>query len=427
MKVLVVGNGGREHTLVWKLAQSADVERVFCAPGNAGTALEPKSQNLALEVLDFAGLAEFAQKEGVDLTVIGPEVPLCKGIVDYFQERGLLVFGPNQAGAQIEGSKSWAKEFMVRAKIPTAQSQTFTDFESAKSYVQLRLTQVRKLVIKADGLAAGKGVVIVQDLAEASSALESMFQGLFGSAGSVVVIEEFLEGQEASVLALCDGKTIVPLLAAQDHKTIGEGDQGPNTGGMGAYCPAPVVTAKTLAFTQQEVLDQALAEFQRRGIDYRGILYAGLMVHPDETVSVVEFNCRFGDPETQVVLPLLANPLEQVLIATAKGQLQFVPLQWHPESAVCVVIAAGGYPGPYCQGKEITGLGSQVAETVVFHAGTEEREGRILTKGGRVLGVTATAPTLKEAVDRAYQRCSFIQFEDAYYRKDIAHRVLKTL
>jgi phosphoribosylamine---glycine ligase len=196
---------------------------------------------------------------------------------------------------------------------------------------------------------------------------------------------------------------------------------------MGAYCPAPVVTAKTLAFTQQEVLDQALAEFQRRGIDYRGILYAGLMVHPDETVSVVEFNCRFGDPETQVVLPLLANPLEQVLIATAKGQLQSVPLQWHPASAVCVVIAAGGYPGPYCQGKEIAGLGSQVAETVVFHAGTEEREGRILTKGGRVLGVTATAPTLKEAVDRAYQRCSFIQFEDAYYRKDIAHRVLKTL
>jgi phosphoribosylamine---glycine ligase len=427
MKVLVVGNGGREHTLVWKLAQSADVERVFCAPGNAGTALEPKSQNLALEVLDFAGLAEFAQEEGIDLTVIGPEVPLCKGIVDYFQERGLLVFGPNQAGAQIEGSKSWAKEFMVRAKIPTAQSQTFTDFESAKSYVQLRLTQVRKLVIKADGLAAGKGVVIVQDLAEASSALESMFQGLFGSAGSVVVIEEFLQGQEASVLALCDGKTIVPLLAAQDHKTIGEGDQGPNTGGMGAYCPAPVVTAKTLAFTQQEVLDQALAEFQRRGIDYRGILYAGLMVHPDETVSVVEFNCRFGDPETQVVLPLLANPLEQVLIATAKGQLQSVPLQWHPESAVCVVIAAGGYPGPYCQGKEIAGLGSQVTGTVVFHAGTEEREGRILTKGGRVLGVTATAPTLKEAVDRAYQRCSFIQFEDAYYRKDIAYRVLKTL
>ncbi len=426
MKVLVVGNGGREHTLVWKLAQSADVERVFCAPGNAGTALEPKSQNVALEVLDFAGLAEFAQKEGIDLTVIGPEVPLCRGIVDYFQERGLLAFGPNQAGAQIEGSKSWAKEFMVQAGIPTAKSRTFTDFESAKSYIQLRLTQVRKLVIKADGLAAGKGVVIVKDLAEALSALESMFQGLFGSAGSVVVIEEFLEGQEASVLALCDGKTIVPLLAAQDHKTIGEGDQGPNTGGMGAYCPAPVVTAKTLAFTQEEVLNRALAEFQRRGIDYRGILYAGLMVHPDETVAVVEFNCRFGDPETQVVLPLLANPLEQVLIATAKGQLQSVPLQWHPDSAVCVVIAAGGYPGPYCQGKEITGLAAQVAETVVFHAGTEERDERILTKGGRVLGVTATAPTLKEAVDRAYQRCSFIQFEEAYYRKDIANRVLRT-
>jgi phosphoribosylamine---glycine ligase len=402
MKVLVVGNGGREHTLVWKLAQSEGVDQVFCAPGNAGTALEPKSENVALEVLDFAGLAEFAQKEAIDLTVIGPEVPLCKGIVDYFQERGLLVFGPNHAGAQIEGSKS------------------------AKNYVQERLAHVGKLVIKADGLAAGKGVVIAQDLSEALAALDSMFKGLFGSAGSVVVIEEFLEGQEASVLALCDGKTIVPLWAAQDHKTIGEGDQGPNTGGMGAYCPAPVVTAKTLAFTQQEVLDRALAEFQRRGIDYRGILYAGLMVHPDETASVVEFNCRFGDPETQVVLPLLANPLEQVLMATAKGELQSVPLQWHPGAAVCVVIAAGGYPGPYCQGKEITGLDAQVPETVVFHAGTEEKDGRILTKGGRVLGVTAIAPTLQEAVDRAYQRCSFIQFEGAYYRKDIAHRVLKS-
>jgi phosphoribosylamine---glycine ligase len=426
MKVLVVGGGGREHTLVWKLAQSEGVDQIFCAPGNAGTALEPKSQNVALEALDFAGLAEFAQKEAIDLTVIGPEVPLCKGIVDYFQERGLLVFGPNRAGAQIEGSKSWAKDFMVQAKIPTALSQTFTDFESAKNYVQDRLGHVSKLLIKADGLAAGKGVVIAQDLTEALTALDSMFKGLFGSAGSVVVVEEFLEGQEASVLALCDGKTIVPLWAAQDHKTIGEGDQGPNTGGMGAYCPTPVVTAKTLAFTQKEVLDRALAEFQRRGIDYRGILYAGLMVHPDETVSVVEFNCRFGDPETQVVLPLLANPLEQVLIATAKGELQSVPLQWHPEAAVCVVIAAGGYPGPYCQGKEITGLGSQVPETVVFHAGTEEQDGRILTKGGRVLGVTAIAPTLQEAVDRAYQRCSFIQFEEVYYRKDIAHRVLKS-
>ncbi|BAZ06686.1 phosphoribosylamine--glycine ligase [Calothrix sp. NIES-3974] len=423
MKVLVVGNGGREHAIAWKLLQSKRVERVFCAPGNGGTASLSGAENIPYGVDDFAGMADFAHTNGIDLVVVGPEVPLALGITDYLQAQGLKVFGPVKAGAQIEASKAWAKALMQEAGIPTAKAAVFTDLSAAKSYIQ---SQGVPIVVKADGLAAGKGVIVAQTVAEAENALEMIFGGAFGSAGNFVVIEECLVGQEVSVLALTDGVTIVPLLPAQDHKRIGEGDTGENTGGMGAYAPAPIATDELMARVQTQVLEAAIAALRNRGIDYRGVLYAGLMVSPQGDFRVLEFNCRFGDPETQVLLPMLLTPLDELMLACVEQRLaSMLPLQWQPGAAATVVLASGGYPGNYTKGKPISGI--REAESLgvtVFHAGTKLASSQILTDGGRVLNVTATAPDFATALASAYAGIGKIAFEQMYFRRDIGHRVL---
>lgn len=423
VKVLVVGNGGREHALAWKLLQSDAVKEVVCVPGNGGTAQLPRCRNLALTANDFEGMGRFAQVHNFSLIVVGPEAPLAEGITDYLSGMGFKVFGPSREGAQIEASKAWAKALMVEAGIPTAKAETFTDANSAIAYVK---AQGVPIVVKADGLAAGKGVTVAQTLDEAIEAVQSSFSGAFGAAGETVVIEEVLQGQEASVLAITDGLTIRPLLPAQDHKRIGDGDTGANTGGMGAYAPAPLVTPAMMERIQTEILEPAIAALRKRGIDYRGILYAGLMISPAGDPSVVEFNCRFGDPETQVVIPLLDTPLEAVMLACVNQQLEsFPPLQWKSESAACVVMAAGGYPGSYEKGKPISGLtDAEALGAAVFHAGTRLNQDRILTDGGRVLGVTATGATLQTAIARAYEAANRIQFEGAYFRKDIGHHAI---
>ncbi|WP_199245175.1 phosphoribosylamine--glycine ligase [[Phormidium] sp. ETS-05] len=424
MKVLVVGNGGREHALAWKLLNSPQVEQVFCAPGNAGTAAMAGCQNLPLAVDDFAGIRDFALANGIELVVVGPELPLSLGIVDYLRANQIMVFGPNQAGAQLEASKSWAKALMVEAGIPTAASATFTREEAAqaKAYVQ---QQGAPVVVKADGLAAGKGVCVARTVAEAEEAIESSFSGQFGAAGNIVVIEEFLTGQEASILALTDGEVIAPLLPAQDHKAIGEGDTGPNTGGMGAYAPTPVITPELMTQVQTEILEPTLATLRRRGIDYTGVIYAGLMISPTGEIKVLEFNCRFGDPETQAILPLLETPLDELMVACcSKSLAQLLPIRFLPEAAACVVMAAGGYPGDYEKGKIITGLeAANATGAQVFHAGTQLQGENIVTSGGRVLGVTATGATFAEALRRAYAAVDCIHFDGAYYRRDIGYRV----
>lgn len=423
MNVVVVGGGGREHTLAWALLRSPQVTEVVCIPGNGGTANLPRCRNLTLAETDFAGIARCALETPAELVVIGPELPLAAGLTDYLQARGIKVFGPCQAGAQIEASKAWAKQLMVEAGIPTAQARVFTAAEPALAYLR---TQPVPIVIKADGLAAGKGVTVAHSRQEADQAVLDSFAGKFGDAGHQVVIEEFMSGQEASVLAITDGQTIRPLLPAQDHKAIGEGDTGPNTGGMGAYAPTPVVTPELLEQIQRQVLDPAIATFRRRGIDYRGILYAGLMISPTGEPRVVEFNCRFGDPETQAVLPLLKTPLDQVMLACIEGRLQsFPPLEWYAGAAACVVLAAAGYPGSYPQGMAITGLDQASAGgALVFQAGTEADAHRTLTRGGRVLGVTGLGEDLATALATAYSAIAAIHFDHMYYRRDIGHRVL---
>ncbi len=355
--------------------------------------------------------------------VVGPEVPLSQGITDYLQAQGLVVFGPNRMGAQIEASKAWAKALMQEAGIPSAKSAVFTEIKAAKSYIK---SQGVPIVVKADGLAAGKGVIIAQTVTEAETALDAIFGGQFGSAGNFVVIEEFLLGQEVSVLALTDGLTIRSLLPAQDHKRIGEGDTGENTGGMGAYAPAPVATPAIMARVQTEVLEPTIAALRKKGIDYRGVLYAGLMVAPDGEFKVLEFNCRFGDPETQVILPLLATPLEELILACVQQRLgDLPPILWKQGTSATVVAASGGYPGDYTKGKVITGL--QEAETAgatVFHAGTKLEGLEVVSDGGRVLNVTAIGEDFKQARDRAYAGIAKIQFEGMYYRRDIGYRVL---
>lgn len=417
-KILVIGNGGREHCIAWALARSENVEAIYVAPGNGGTASLAKCSNVALSALDFQGLVHFAKQEAIDLTVVGPEAPLAAGIVDRFQTENLLIFGPNQAGARLEASKSWAKEIMEDAGVPTAAAVIFGDLQKARSYV---LATSGPMVIKADGLAQGKGVTVAIDTEMALDALDALSQ--FGSAGETVVIEEMLLGEEASVLAFTDGKTILVMPAAQDHKRVGAGDTGPNTGGMGAYAPAPVVTPQLMARIRAEILEPIVAALVRQEVIYRGVLYAGLIISPEGEPKVIEFNCRFGDPETQVLLPLLETPLEEVLIATAEGRLDQVDLQWKSGSAACVVLAAGGYPGTYRQGDEISGL-EKVAETgaIVFHSGTCRREHRVVTQGGRVMAVSATAETLKAALKCCYAAAAKIQFEGAYYRPDIGWR-----
>lgn len=423
MKVLVVGSGGREHALVWKLLQSKRVQEVICIPGNGGTAKLERCRNLALAVNDFEGIGRFALVNNIGLIVVGPEAPLAAGITDYLQQQELTVFGPTQAGAQIESSKAWAKALMTEAKIPTAKAKVFTEATTAITYVK---AEGAPIVVKADGLAAGKGVTVAMTVEEAITAIESAFGGEFGEAGQRVVIEEYLTGQEASVLAVTDGLSIRPLLPAQDHKRIGEGDTGANTGGMGAYAPAPVVTPALMARIQQEVLEPAIATLRQRGIDYRGILYAGLMITPEGDPKVIEFNCRFGDPETQVVLPLLETPLETVMLACAQQRLaQLPPLEWKPGAAACVVIAAEGYPGKYKKGLPIQGIDAAEAQgAVVFHAGTKLKQQQVVSDGGRVLGVTAVGDDFKAAINQAYVAVERINFDGMYYRKDIGYRVL---
>jgi phosphoribosylamine--glycine ligase len=424
VKVLVIGNGGREHALAWKLLQSKKINKLVCVPGNGGTATMPGCENLPLAVDDFAGISEYAVNNDISLVIVGPEVPLAQGITDYLQNQGLMVFGPNKEGAQIEASKAWAKALMTEAGVPTAKSAVFTEAAPAKAYIQ---SEGAPIVIKADGLAAGKGVTVAETIAQAEAAIEAIFQGQFGSAGSSVVIEECLVGQEVSILALTDGLTIRPLLPAQDHKRVGEGDTGENTGGMGAYAPAPIATPQLMARVQTEVLERTIHALQARGIDYRGILYAGLMISPDGDFRVLEFNCRFGDPETQVILPMLETPLEDLILACIEQRLEDMPpIAWKQGAAATVVAASGGYPGEYAKGKVITGLAAaETAGATVFHAGTKLNAAQeVVTDGGRVLNVTGLGENFQEALAQAYAGIENIQFAQMYYRRDIGYRVL---
>lgn len=418
MKVLVVGNGGREHALVWKLLQSPQVEQCFCTPGNGGTASLEGCENLPYAVDDFANIAESVQKYNIDLVVVGPEVPLSQGITDYLQRYNIKIFGPTQAGAQIESSKSWAKKLMADAGIAIAKGETFTDADEAKAYIS---QQGAPIVVKADNLAAGKGVIVAQTLEEAYNAVDELMATGF----TLIVVEECLQGEEVSILALTDGKTVRSLLPAQDHKRVGEGDTGPNTGGMGAYAPAPIATPELLARVQTEILEPTVAALRQQGINYCGVLYAGLMVTPEGDPKVLEYNCRFGDPETQAVLPLLETPLDELLMACVEGRLEdFPPLQWYKGSAVCVVAASQGYPGSYEKGKVITGI--EEAENLgstVFQAGTKLDGDRLLTDGGRVLGVTSKGQDFKTAIETVYGCIEAIDFQGQYYRRDIGHRV----
>ncbi len=417
MKALVVGNGGREHTLAWTLLQSSNVDEVFCTPGNGGTATMLNCHNLALAVDDFAGIADAAIANQISLVVVGPEVPLSLGIVDYLRERNIAVFGPTKEGAQIESSKSWAKEIMTQANVPTAKSKTFTNAAAAKDYLR---SEGVPIVVKADGLAAGKGVIVATTIEEAIAAVEELLGGNSGK----LVIEEFLTGSEVSVLAVTDGKTIRPLSPAQDHKRIGEGDTGKNTGGMGAYSPVPLVTEALMTRIEQEILQPTLNILNQKNIDYRGVLYAGLMITPEGEPKVIEFNCRFGDPEAQVVLSLLDTPLDEILLACVEQRLeQLPPLKTKAGSAVSVVAASGGYPDAYEKGKAIAGITEATNKgAIVFHAGTKLEQDQIFTDGGRVLGITAIGDNFEQAIASVYNAVASIQFEGMYYRRDIGHK-----
>ncbi|MHC4697000.1 MAG: phosphoribosylamine--glycine ligase [Planctomycetota bacterium] len=429
MQVMVIGSGGREHALAWGLARSARVDQVFCVPGNAGTAsltdtkVGSTVENIKARVDDREGLMDIARSRNVDLTVVGPEAPLCAGIVDRFQEAGLRIFGPTAAAARIEGDKAYAKRLMIGAHIPTAEARIFDRFDAAKAYVSSRDGGV---VVKAAGLAAGKGVLVCADQDEALAALKKiMVDRVFGEAGDTVVVEELLKGQELSVLALVDGGTIYTLETAQDHKPIGDGDTGPNTGGMGAYSPAPIATPDVLRKIESEILVPMVDALRNDDAPYRGVLYAGLMLTPGGP-KVLEFNCRFGDPETQAVLMRLESDLFDLLEAVVDGRLAEADVRWNPKPAVCVVMASGGYPGPYQSGKVIQGLGrvAGMDDVCVFHAGTERIEHLTVSSGGRVLGVTALGKTIADAQQRVYTAVEAIEFEDAYYRRDIADKAI---
>ncbi|MGI8932954.1 phosphoribosylamine--glycine ligase [Leptolyngbya sp. BC1307] len=429
MKAIVIGGGGREHALAWKLLQSARVTEVVCIPGNGGTARLPGCRNVAMVPSDIEGIVRCVQVNNMAFVLVGPEQPLADGLADALRAQQVKVFGPGQDGAQIESSKAWAKALMAQANVPTAASAVFTDAEQAIAYVQ---QQGAPIVVKADGLAAGKGVTVAKEIEDAVAAIHAVFDGQFGAAGKQVVIEEFLSGQEVSVLAVTDGLTIRPLLPAQDHKQIGEGDTGPNTGGMGAYAPTPVMPPDLLARVQTEVLEPTLKGLQARGIDYRGVLYAGLIVMPaSETgaveLKVIEFNCRFGDPETQAVLPLLETPLDEIVLACCEQRLENLPpFAWKDAASACVVMAAEGYPGDYEKGLSINGIDaaeSAADDTMVFHAGTRLSQGQLKSTGGRVLGITAMAPDFDAALAKAYSAVDKIDFPGSYYRRDIGCRV----
>ncbi len=423
MKVLVIGNGGREHAIIWKLAQDRCTPELFCAPGNAGTAT--LATNLPIAAEDIPALVTWAKINRPDLTVVGPEAPLCAGLTDALEAEGLRVFGPCRAAAALEGSKAFSKEVMDAAGVPTARFHTYTD--SAKAIAGLEEFGL-PVVIKADGLAAGKGVIIAKTRKEAESALHDILdKRRFGQAGTEVVVESFLEGEEASVFALCDGEHVVLLPAAQDHKRIFDNDEGPNTGGMGAYTPAPVATHEVMLFTKEKIVLPVLQELKRRGIVYRGVLFCGLMIRGKD-VQVLEFNCRFGDPETEVVLPSIASDLVPIFSACVDGTLHDELVQLRTESATTIVMAAPGYPGSYPKGLEISGVTeAEAAGCHVFHAGTALRDGRVVTAGGRVLTVTAFGKDLREAVTKAYEGVNQIHFEGAHYRHDIAAKAFKYL
>ncbi|WNC15560.1 phosphoribosylamine--glycine ligase [Brevibacillus brevis] len=420
MKILVIGGGGREHAIIWKLLQSKGVTKVYCAPGNGGTA--QIAQNVPIGVHDFAALAQFVKDEGIDLTVVGPEDPLLGGIVDFFQERNLPIFGPSGRAAMIEGSKSFAKKLMMRYSIPTSAYESFIDYESAVAYVREKGAPI---VVKADGLAAGKGVVVAETLEEAEEALRQiMEENVFGEAGARVVVEECMRGEELSLLAFVDGATVKPMVTSQDHKRIFNDDKGPNTGGMGTYAPVPHMSDELVEQIVETIVKPMAEGMAKDGIPFKGILYTGLMI-TEQGPKVVEFNARFGDPETQVILPLLETDLLDIVVATVKGELDAVDVKWKDGSAVCVIMAAPGYPGDYPKGELISGLESAGENVTVFHAGTKSTEDGIVTSGGRVLGVTATGENLAKAREAAYETVQKISFEGAQYRTDIAAKAMR--
>lgn len=421
MKVMIIGSGGREHALAWKVAQNKEVSRVYVAPGNAGTALNPDMVNVPIS--SVADLLAFAQKEQINFTIVGPEAPLSMGVVDAFREAGLKIFGPTKAAAQLEGSKDYAKAFMMRHNIPTAAYATFTDAKLAHDYVK---QQGAPIVIKADGLAAGKGVVVAMSDDEAHAAIDAMLSdNKLGSAGARVVIEEFLTGEEASFIVMVDGKNILPLATSQDHKRLLDADQGPNTGGMGAYSPAPVVTPEIHAKVMREIIRPTVEGMAKDGIPYTGFLYAGLMISPDGSVKTLEFNCRMGDPETQPIMLRLKSDLVALAEHAVNGTLDQVEAEWDRRTALGVVMASHNYPETPRLNDEITGLPKGLVDAHVFHAGTTLQDGKVLTSGGRVLCVTALGETVKFAQQQAYKILDNIKFEGAQYRKDIGYRAVK--
>ena len=424
MKVLVIGSGGREHALVWKLRQSAAVEKLYCAPGNAGIAADAECVAIGAEELDK--LADFVRSKKIDLVVVGPEAPLCAGAADVLRDCGAAVFGPGKAAARLEGSKDFAKEFMLKYGIPTARGAAFTTEDAALAYIASEFERGAKgIVVKADGLAAGKGVLVAEDRKSAEEFTRECFRGAFGAAGAKVVIEELLTGEETSVLALTDGKTIIRLASSQDHKRVFDDDRGPNTGGMGAYSPAPVVTPEVERRIDEEILKPFLRGLAAEKLDYRGVLFAGLMIE-NGMPKVLEFNVRFGDPEVQPVLRRLEGDLGEILLRTARGELAGTRINWSDEPCVSVVMASGGYPGKYAKGFPISGLEDAAAEgAVVFHAGTALKDGRIVNAGGRVLGVSARGKDIRTAIANAYRAVDRISFEGGFCRRDIGAKALK--
>ena len=423
MKILVIGSGGREHAIAWKLSQDDRVEKIYAAPGNGGTACENKCENINIKADDFQGLIKFVKENNIELTVVGPEDPLSKGIVDTFEKEGLLIFGPNKAAAMMEASKAFAKDVMKSADIATADYAEFTNYDDAAEYVKKKGAPI---VVKADGLAAGKGVTVALSVDEALNALKEIFiDKVFGAANNIVVIEDFMEGEEATYLAVTDGEKIIPLSVSQDHKRVYDDDKGPNTGGMGAYAPAPVCDSKKMDYVTNHIAYPMIKELKKRGITYKGVIYAGLMIN-GESIKVVEFNCRFGDPECQVVLSRIENGFLDALVASAKGSLGNINIINKNMTAACVILISGGYPKEYKSGYEITGISDAdgIDNIKVFHAGTKLENGKLLTNGGRVLCVTAIGNDLKAAIDKAYEGVAKISFKDMAYRKDIGKKGL---
>ncbi|MDG6894916.1 phosphoribosylamine--glycine ligase [Volucribacter amazonae] len=422
MNILIIGNGGREHALAWKVAQSPLADKVFVAPGNAGTALEEKVENVAISATDIVGLVQFAQQQQIDLTIVGPEAPLVLGVVDAFRAAGLKIFGPTKAAAQLEGSKAFTKDFLARHQIPTAEYRNFTEIEPALAYIQQKGAPI---VIKADGLAAGKGVIVAMTEAEAEEAVRDMLSGnAFGEAGSRVVIEEFLDGEEASFIVMVDGKNVEPMATSQDHKRVGEQDTGLNTGGMGAYSPAPVVTPDIHQRIMQEVIYPTVQGMAQEGNVYTGFLYAGLMIMPNGQPKVIEFNCRFGDPETQPIMLRLQSDLVELCLAACDEKLDQHQSQWCEQAALGIVLAAEGYPGDYRKGDEITGLESAVQNEKVFLAGVEQKGDKLITNGGRVLCVTALGDSVYAAQQKALALAEKIHWQGRFYRRDIGYRAV---